>query len=81
MGIFASHQSQHTIGHVVLRAEQDVIFVQAALDAKSLADASHRHNQNQKCHLCCCVHGVELRRSSGSKRRSRLTSKLHQLCQ
>lgn len=55
-----SHQPQQVVGHVLLWAEQDVIFVQTALDVKSLTDASHRHNQSQKGHRRRRVHGVEL---------------------
>lgn len=60
-----SHQSQQAISYVLLWAAwQDVVFVQTALDTKSLTDASHCHEQSQKSRDCRCVHGLGLRRRS-----------------
>lgn len=59
MEYFAPHQSQQSVGQVLLGAQQDVIFARAALDVKSLADACCGHHQNQEGHLCRCVHGAE----------------------
>lgn len=61
-----SHQPQQVVDHVLFWAWQDVIFVQTALDMKSPANASHRHDQSQKSHHRSCVHGLKaVRRSDG----------------
>lgn len=73
-----SHQPQQAVGQVLLRASsQDVIYIPAALDVKSLTDASHCHDQSQKSHQCSCVHGLKLkRRSNWCWRRKGWLSKL-----
>lgn len=71
-----SHQPQQVVDHVLFWAWQDVIFVQTALDTKSPAHASRRHDQSQKSHHRSCVHGLKAVRRSGGIRwqRQRETS-------
>lgn len=66
-----SHQHQQAISRVLLWAARlNVIFIQAALDPKSLTGSSHRHDQSQKSHHSSCVHDLKLGRIADCYRRS-----------